>query len=454
MRRYRIAKGIAANIFDRAVIAGIQLAIVPVLAVHWGHELYGAWVIMATIPQLLVLSDLGFTAAATSRMAGQIARGETEAAQTTLHSASQIVLVASLAILVTATAAIWLVPDTALIAAPGFSAMDVRVILWLLTCYGLAILSGAIFSAVFRSRQEYPLATLLWTSTYLTENGLCILAVITGYGPLIAAVALLVGRLAGNAVGYLLMRRRVPDAKIGVSAAQAGERKLLMRPAIAAMAITFGHSVVLQGSVIALGMAAGAVAVPAFVAARTLSRTGLQLSQMLALPLMPEFSAATARQEARQINAMLIAVTGSSTLVSIPIAATLAFFGPQIVSLWTHGEITASPALMATMGVSALFTGLWNPMSNMILAINRQAAFSYAYLVLGLGVIGSIYVAARDGGAEAAALSFAVLDFAMCIVVGRFAWRHWLSSGDWRGTFAELSGFIRKWLLRRARHRR
>ena len=61
--------------FDRVVGMVLQLALVPILAAHWGLERYGVWGMLIALPGILLLTDLGFATAATVRMTMQIAKG-------------------------------------------------------------------------------------------------------------------------------------------------------------------------------------------------------------------------------------------------------------------------------------------------------------------------------------------------------------------------------------------
>jgi hypothetical protein len=54
--------------------------LVPVLASRWGLELYGQWLLLATLPQFLSMSDLGFATAAGTRMTMAVARGDRDEA--------------------------------------------------------------------------------------------------------------------------------------------------------------------------------------------------------------------------------------------------------------------------------------------------------------------------------------------------------------------------------------
>jgi hypothetical protein len=85
--------GVAANAVWNVYIAILQVISVPALVAAWGVDGYGVWVMLATIPTYLALSDFGFSQAATADMAMQIARGERESANATFQSLWTLLLV-------------------------------------------------------------------------------------------------------------------------------------------------------------------------------------------------------------------------------------------------------------------------------------------------------------------------------------------------------------------------
>lgn len=416
--------------FDRVVGMVLQLAQVPILAAHWGLERYGLWGMLIAVPGILLLSDLGFATAATVRMTMQIARGERDAARTTMHSATQVVLGACAVILILAGAAVSLVPDAALPRFAATGAAELRTAVVCLAAYAALIISNGLILAVFRSNHRFAWGSLLSTFTLLLENGLLVAVVARGHGIGEAALALLCGRALGSALALVAAARLRTGVLPGLRQADPAVRTELVGPALAAMAIPLGLTLTLQGQVVALGMAASSAAIPAFVAARTLSRIGLQLAQALAHPLIPEFGAASAQDNKRGVERMFTLVIATAVIISASFAALLALAGPWIVKTWSAGHITASPEMMWTIALSALCGGIWNPVSNLILAINRQASFAPLLVILAaLGIVATLALGAMLGSI-AAALAMAAIDLVMLIVVLRFALAHWAAPQD------------------------
>lgn len=448
MSRRRIALGIGANMFDRLVIAGCQLALVPILAHRWGLHLYGCWVLLATMPGFLALADLGFGGAASVRMTALIAQGERDRAVVVLHTALRSVALASALVLLLAWTAVVLIPAAWLPTDVYLAPVQARLVLAILVLYALAVLQSGVQVGAFRSVSLFPLGAFAATMTYLAETLLVAVAALAGMGPVAAAAGMLLGRLGGLVAQQRLLARMMPWLRFGIARAEATEARVLAAPAMAMLAIPLGQATVLQGSVVALGAAAGPAATPAFAAARTLSRVGLQVINFVTHAVQADFTMAAARDDRPTQARLLLAVLGTAVLATTPFTLVVGFAGPWLMRLWTHGAIQPPPGLMPTMAVAVLLGGLWAPLSTMMLAVNRHAAFSYAYLLLGLFMLGATYLLAARFGATGAAMAMAALDAAMTVVVGRFVFTHWLRGLPLREALATMFDQLRARVVR------
>lgn len=436
MSRRRIALGVGANAIDRVVIALMTLLLVPVLASHWGLARYGGWAMLTTVPSLLALSDLGFANAAAVRMTMEIARGEVREARSTIRSATQVVAIACAVILILVGGLAWLLPDRFILDVPLTSHLEMRWAMVALAIYACLVMVCALLQGVFRSNARFALGTILSTFTTLLESGLLVLIVWLGHGIVAGAMAMMTGRLIGFLTMLIVAATLRTGVLPGLTGGSAAVRRDLLGPALAAMSIPLATALLLQGTVAALGLVAGAAMVPAFVAARTLSRIGLQGSQVLTTALMPEFGAETAKGNHRAVIRMFVAVLGTAAAIAVPFSLVLALAGPWIVSLWSNNHIVAPTSLMLAIAVSALCGGIWNPLSNLMLAVNRQSEFAIAYAVLAALGVALTLLLAPALGSTAPGLALAVVDFAMLVVVGRFALKHWVR----RQNLSEVSG--------------
>ncbi len=417
MSRRRIALGWSATITDKIVVAITQLVSVPLLSLHWGVELYGLWSMLFAVPSLLALGDFGFASAATAQVTMEVARGNMAGARAAYHGSLRIVVFFTAALFVFAGVACFFLPDAIWPSQGGFTPGDARVTAFAFSCYALLVVLGAMALVVFRSTGAMALGTVINSLTLAAETTVIALIVFNGGG--LAAAAL--GMLGARTVGVLAMSTiawsRSPELRPGLAKPDQSVTSALVPAAMAGMAITLGNTLLVQGSVLALGVAAGAAAVPAFTAARTLARLALQGAQTLALVLMPEFAAAMARGETERANTLVGAVALVALVLSLPFALGLAIWGPEMITLWSGGALVAGRGLMIAMGLSALAGALWAPLSSLLLAINRQGSFSYIFILAAAIACLGIFGFAVRFGSVSAGIALALLDLTMLAIV-------------------------------------
>lgn len=416
----RIIAGIGANVFNRLSLTIVQLALVPVLSVHWGLPVYGAWLLLATIPTFLGMSDLGFATAAGTRMTMLSARGERGEAQIVFQSAWAMILATTAIAAAVALAAIWLIPGSIFPTAGGFSAEDARATLEILVIYGILALVGNIIPNGFRAAEQYHWGATLATLAIIFENGAVIVAVFLGAEPLGAAMALLAARVAGIFLQYEVFRRRVDWLHFGLKHASAREVRNLLGPAMALISLPLGQAALLQGVSLALGAAAGPAAVPALNATRTLSRVGILAGQMFSHAISPELSAVAGRRDESGRAILLAANMLAALLIAVPFAIVLIIFGQDIVRLWSRGIIIPPLSLMAGIALSVVLGGLWNPLATMAVALNRLRVVSLEILAVSALTLIPAYLLSLQFGASGAALATALADGG---ILALFIWR-------------------------------
>ncbi len=413
----RIFSGVGANIFDKAVVSVTQLLIVAIFSSNWGLEIYGLWVLIATIPQFLSMGDLGFATAAGVKMTMERARGNTDQVIATFHSACVAILVSSSFLIILSIIVSIIIPTKWLSLAEGVTELNLRLLVLSLLLYGIAIIQGTIFFAAFKCDGKFALGAFWNAMIILIESSAAIGVVLLGGGPAMAAGALLIGRLAGLFGQNILLRRYVPWLAIGFTHATWAEVRSLVRPALAVMVLPLAQAFTLQGSAIMLGLAAGQAAVPSFTAARTLSRIGLQACWLLNSALLPEASAAIAKGDRRAVAMMVFATIAVSAFLVIPFAFLFGLIGPSGVSIWTNGVIQSSPSMMAIMAISIIAGGFWFPLSNFLLAGNRHVSYSGIFCALSAFSLPITYLLCDRFGSAGAACGMAALDSIMLVTI-------------------------------------
>jgi O-antigen/teichoic acid export membrane protein len=410
----RIAAGMGVNILDKLVIALTQLLMVPLLANAWGIKLYGLWVMLSTIPSFLAMGDLGFATAAGTRMTIAEARGERASVVAIYQSAWGAILLSSVVFGAGALVAAWCLPTAWFGDNLGMPGPQVRLALLLLLLYGLVAVQGSILFAAFRCSGLFALGTFSHTIIILLETGGLVVVVAGFHGqPAVAACALLAGRSLGMVGQAVLLRRYARWLPLGLAHASRAEMGKLVAPAGAVMLLPISQACMLQGTALALGAASGQAAVPVFTAARTLSRVGLQMCWTLNAALTPEVSSAVGRRDHKAIAMMVLSTLVVSLVLLLPFAVGFGAFGQPIIALWSRGTIHAPALMVWVMAMGIVAGGFWNPLSNLVLAVDKQQTYSVPLVVLSVAAVALTYGLAPAWGPTAPAMAMALTDCAM-----------------------------------------
>jgi O-antigen/teichoic acid export membrane protein len=416
LRHSRLVRGVGANVYSQLVQTALQLISVPLLATHWGLQTYGAWLVLFTVPAYLAFADFGFAAAAANDMTVNIARGDRATAIETFHAVRTAVTCICLLGIGLCAAAVYSVPDNSFAFVVGVSRGHARHVILLLAGYGLLSIQNSVSMAAFRSTGQYATGTFLTVSILFLESVLALIVVYFGGNIEAAAAAYFSVRLIGSVLLVIVLRLRAPWLVFFEWHSSFSHIGRLVHPALAVLALPAAQALFLQGTVIVVGLAAGAAAVPAFTAVRTISRIGVQLTMIVNHAVMPEFTVAVASSDhLRRVRLAFFSIA-SSGIVLLPMFFIVVFGGPLIIRLWTHGAIQSPYGLIVTMAFTMLVGGLWLPISNLILALNRHSQYSYYYLVAALGSVLLSYPLVTLIGSTGAGISLLLLD---CVMFAR-----------------------------------
>lgn len=430
---------------------GIQLLSVPVFLTFWSIERYGVWLILFTIPAYVATLTMGIGGAAGNAMVAAVAQDRRDDAArqfATIRGAGIAIVLAFLALV----AAFLLAGGAQLFAfARGDAGDDLPWVLLALVTYALTSFTLNNWLLALRATGGYAKGLHLANTVALAEVAVVLALVASGGGVLAAALGYAGMRFFGLAATGLLVRSHAPWLARAGWRIDRAELRAMAAPALALAMVPLGFAIQLQGMVAALGAVAGPAAVPVFTTIRTLSRFAIQLTSVVNVASMPEFTAASAREDkARLADLVAINLTTALALL-VPAALIIAVAGPWIVGIWTGGAIVTPPMLAIALGAAIVAGGVWLVLANLILATNRQASYSYAFVMIAaLGVAGCVILVPQMGVAGAG-LAAAVADIAMLMIILVRAGRQGiLSPGSFRDAPARSVQILRQKLGRKA----
>jgi hypothetical protein len=104
--------------------------------------------------------------------------------------------------------------------------------------------------------------------------------------------------------------------------------------------------------------------------------------------------------------------------------------GQRIVEIWSGGTLFPSYGLIAAMTAMMVVSGFWHPISNLMLALNRQQRYSYIYLGAVVVAVALAYPLSLGLGEVGAACSLLLVDLFMLQFIGRLVWRAFFGSAS------------------------
>ncbi len=393
----RILNGTLANLVDKLAVLAMQLLAIPLLSHHWGAEGYGTWLMLMTVPTYIAVSDFGLGAAAGVEITRHAARGDTKAALRVFQSAWVFVFAILAVVGVTMALYAALVTSGTLGGSP-----ELAVSVLLVTLYAIAAVQMTTLAIVYRATHKFALAMSISAAVIAAEAVTMAVVVLVG-GQLVAVLsALLIVRIIGWAVTWLVLRRLEPWARLGIDSASLTTLRSLMRPSLAAFSMMLASSISLQGMVLAIGFVAGPVAAGILGAARFLSRIPLQFSGLVMRASLPEMTRAQLSAD-NELHRRLDRINTASALIpTLPFVLLLPLFGPQLLAGMSGDALAADWWLFGLLAMTTAVGALWQAMASPLIAANRQARFAYGYAVVSAGAVAAVFLPGTPALAVAA----------------------------------------------------
>ncbi|HEY3323837.1 MAG TPA: lipopolysaccharide biosynthesis protein [Planctomycetota bacterium] len=415
--RARLLKGVSANTLLPIVTAVIQLCSVPVFLEYWGVTLYGEWLVLSAVPSYLTICDLGFCRGSANEMTIQVAAGDKARALETFQSTWVMISVVSCALGVLSILLVMILPIAQWFHGDSLTAHDIAVVLIVLTLYVLLDQQAHLLLAGFRCEMRYALGSVLFNAIRLAEFVTLCLAVICGAGPVAVAWTLLLSRFAGIVLLRLALKSYSAWLVYGWRHFRMRVLREMMVPALGFFCIPVGHALSLQGMLMLIGALCGPAAVVVFSTARTLTRWGFQMTNMISISFSPEISRAWGIRDlqlTRKLhNRCVFAAVGLTSLV----LAGLAVFGEWAMALWTHKHVEFDGPLFNALLLSVLVSSLWYSSAVVPMATNRHQKLAVFFLVTTLLSLALARFLVPAWNVSGAAYALLAGDLAMAVYV-------------------------------------
>lgn len=446
----RLRRGLGAQGFGQAVNLFIRLAEVPLLLVFWGPERYGEWLMVAAIPAYLAMADGGFTGATQREMTMRMGAADRLGALAVFQSTWVLLLIVSTVVTAAAALAAILIPHDQWLSLNSMPGNTLPVVIFLLSAHTIVSFQGGLMYGGYSCEGRYSRGTFLLSVTYLLDFGGLALAVVSGGGPIEAALGFLGGRVLGLLVFLLDFRKVAPWLRYGWACASRGQVVKLFGPSLASMAFPLGEALNTQGMRLVVGLVLGPAAVAVFASTRTLCRSAMKPIVIVTRLIEPEIAFAFGAARHDLVRKLFTRSCQITLWAVVPACLVLWFVGAVLLHLWTRGQIAIDAPLYALLLLASAANSIWYTALMVPYATNRLERIAALYVAIyGCGVLvlaNLLMPSFQSAGAGAALL---VGELAMAAVVLPIAMRLSGESGyKWFRTIVRppLFLFARKYM--------
>jgi O-antigen/teichoic acid export membrane protein len=369
--------GIVGQVAMLASTIGIQLVAVPVYVSSLGAETYGTYLVIIAVPAALVMTDLGLLNASSTLLTRLIATAREGAARAVSRFTSTVLTIVIAVALVPLVIVTFLVPHSG----PGIDPVSGAVIFLAYCAWVFLCLVTSLYEGSARASGDYPTTWLAVSAFRIVDFTVAAVIVATTQNLPASVLAMCATRLIENVLLRLRLRRRAPWARFLLARPDRTIAAELARPMIGAALQPFAFAVLLQGTVIVVGVALGPVAVVALTAVRTLSYGVRQVASVFIIAGLPRLTMLLARGEHDEAGRFHRGIIRIVALASLTTGALVVALGPVVLPWWTAGAVEESAAVLAVFVAQALLDTTWLVLGMPLLARNAHLGFSVVYAV-------------------------------------------------------------------------
>jgi O-antigen/teichoic acid export membrane protein len=400
----RIAVGAGANIAVKAGASLVQILVLSVLPRAWGAEGFGQWLMIATIPTYLVFSGLGFGDAAATDMTRTVARGDHAGALDVLKTVWT--LVTTLAVVVAAAVIAGLFAGGSLGGWPG----DLATAGALLALFSVLAIQSSLLQAGYRACGRYAHGVSVLGAMAVIEGVAVVGVAASGGGLAAAALAMLIARVVGVTASWLYLRTAEPWMRLLRGRVRPEVLTRLRSPALAAVGLTAGDALALQGVVVTLGLAFSPIVTAVYASARSLCRLPLQASDVLGRATTPELTLASVHGDRALFDRLTRMNLASAAVIALPMLLVLAVVGPEIARRLSGGHLDYGPGVFAAMALVAAFQAVRTAIGQSLIALNEQGRYTPLYVICAALVVAAPFVVPAQTAVQTMALIAAALE--------------------------------------------
>ncbi|GAB3503499.1 hypothetical protein GCM10027341_32720 [Spirosoma knui] len=389
---HRIVRALAANLFGQGATLLIQLISVPLLLRQWGAVYYGEWLLLATIPSYLSLSDGGLVAALGNGLAISIAHQDQKKAARQLSNGLAAVSGLSLLCGLVLIGVVGLTPYAHWLGLTTTTAAEAPIILFALGVYVIGSVQQELLSSVYRAEGQYANGRMWITIARLVEFGAMVSIVYMQQRAPQVAIGFGVVRLFMVGGMWVDCRRRFSWVRqVSGRLVDLATLRHFWMPSASFLVFAVANALVLQGSVLLVGALLTPVHVVLYTTLRTLSNAVRQVVGLINFSIWPEFTLALSQGRMQTAVTLHRLALQTAFWLTLTASITLIILQEPLLQVWTKGAVQPQQSLLSLLLISSLTYALWNTSALTLISVNRHQSIALTYLLTSIGAfVGAI----------------------------------------------------------------
>jgi len=397
--RKRLIQGIGANFLSQIISMASRVLLVPLFLTAWGVQVYGEWLLLASMVAYLSLTDLGGQRYIVNRLTQAYALGDLAQFRKILHTGLALFSILPLAVFLGFLGVILVLPPGSLLQITITSRQVVFLVLAILAFQFVFSLPIGIMGGVYCSVGLLPRGVMLTNIMQL----LAIILVALGlwlHGGLVAIACLQLLPLLGVALvaGWDLNRRfpqfrlfylREADFSLGLT---------FIRPSLHFFGIQMSQAFSIQGTVLVVGMLLGSVQVVVFSTMRTIVNLIRSFFEQVSHAAWPELTRLDVQMDKEKFFLLFRAIFRTTLIAAVIFMALFHFWGENIYHVWLRKTVAYQQRVMDLFLIYMGEYLIWLTCCHPLMATNRHRTLAKMLLVSSLLNLGLAYLGGRHLG--------------------------------------------------------
>ncbi|WP_155953136.1 lipopolysaccharide biosynthesis protein [Pseudoxanthomonas suwonensis] len=363
------------------VTVAVQIIQVPFFIHTWGVKLYGEWLVLTGVPQLLVVLDFGMGQAAGNRAMMRAAAGNRDGVLESLQTAFAFTLCTASLVMLAAILQYPLLSWKDILKISEIEAGTANIVMLCMFGYLCLNLLSSTLTACFKAVDRTPLGVFLIASKRVVDILISISVLLMGFGPSEVAASLAVGQAISTVVIAVILWSISPYPVLGLARATRQELSRTWRPSLASMGIPVAQAITLQGGVQAVNLFGSPALVVIYSMTRTLVRPIIQAGMAVSHAMMPEVSRLYASGDQETAVAFVRKTSRLIQTSALLVYVCLAGVGPYVSDAWSRGSVMIPTWAFLLIGLHAVVNVFWYVPASLLMATNRHLRIGIAYSI-------------------------------------------------------------------------